>query len=85
MRGSGGGARPDKNLFAFLKLKLVVQRFSVLVPGMFQFAAIEQTFQFRAPERWSENFHALQAFSQAFQLAAKSKRPKKISDKVPGA
>ncbi|MNC40588.1 hypothetical protein D3C75_893070 [compost metagenome] len=66
MRRSGGGARPDKDLLTFLKLKLVVQRFSVLVPGVLQLASIEQSLQFRAPERWGSRFNALQTFSQTF-------------------
>ncbi|MNG20382.1 hypothetical protein D3C84_1046330 [compost metagenome] len=85
MRGSGGGARPDKNLFAFLKLKLVVQRFSVFVPRVLQLASIEQLLQFRAPLRRGERFHTVHTFSQFFQLTAKFEGWTKITDKVPSA
>ncbi|MNX86434.1 hypothetical protein D3C86_1183160 [compost metagenome] len=85
MRRSGGGARPDKDLLTFLKLKLVVQRFSVFVPGVLQLASIEQLLQFRAPLRRGERFHTLHAFSQTFQLTAKFEGSTKITDKVPSA
>ncbi|SDU76535.1 hypothetical protein SAMN05216476_5711 [Pseudomonas mediterranea] len=71
MCSSGGGSRPDKNLFAFLELELIVQRFSILAPRMLKSAATEQPLQLSAPKGWRESFHALQANSQPFQLGAK--------------
>lgn len=82
MCSTGSGSRSDKDLFTIVELELIVQRFSILTPGVLQLGTTEQTFQFRAP-KWRENcFYALNALGQTFQLGTKFERPAEIAEEI---